>query len=83
MDYEDRERGVWIFKEEQPPCEPIVDLLTDNPAYAQNLNRLGNEGWELVSVQPLLRGITRLAGYVGIGYSITAGYYLFWKRAVE
>src|SRR5262245_11939397 len=82
MDYESADRGVWIFKEELPPREPIVESLTDNLAYTQNLNRLGNEGWELVSVQPLLKGVWRGEGNSGLGYSLTAGYYLFWKRAV-
>jgi len=82
MDYESADRGVWIFKEELPPREPIVESLTDNLAYAQHLNRLGNEGWELVSVQPLLKGVWRGEGNSGLGYSLTAGYYLFWKRAV-
>jgi hypothetical protein len=83
MDYESVERGVWVFKEEQPPREPIVESLTDNPAYAQHLNRLGNEGWELVSAQPLLRSVWVEQTYGGAGYSLTAGYYLFWKRAIE
>jgi hypothetical protein len=83
MDYECADRGVWIFKEELLPHKPIVESLTDNPAYAQNLNRLGNEGWELVNVQPLLKGVWRVGGRSGLGYSLTAGYYLFWKRAVE
>jgi hypothetical protein len=71
-----------MFKEELPPHEPIVESLIDNPAYAQNLNRLANEGWELVNVQPLLKGVWRGEGDSGLGYSLTAGYYLFWKRAV-
>jgi hypothetical protein len=88
VDYESVERGVWVFKEEQPPCEPIVESLTDSPDYAQQMNRLGNEGWELVAAQPILRGITVQMGHgppgqFGYGYSLTAGYYLFWKRAIE
>ncbi len=31
MDYESADRGVWIFKVELPPREPIVESLTDNP----------------------------------------------------
>jgi hypothetical protein len=81
MDYESEESGNWVFKVKQPPRRPIVESLTDNPAYAQHLNRLGNEGWELVSAQPLLRGVWIAQGYGGMGYSLTAGYYLFWKRA--
>ena len=83
MSYKSEETGVWVFKERQPPHIPIVESLTDNPAYAEHLNRLGNEGWELVNAQPLLKGVYRLHGHTGMGYSLTAGYYLFWKRAVE
>jgi len=81
--YEKEESGAWLFKEVRPPRRPIVESLTDNPAYAEHLNRLGNEGWELVNVQPLLKGVLKELGTGGIGYSLTAGYYLFWKRAVE
>lgn len=82
MSYESEESGGWLFKKERPH-KPIIESLTANPVYDQYLNRLGNEGWELVSVQPLLKGIWKALGYAGIGYSLTAGYYLFWKRAVE
>jgi hypothetical protein len=82
MSYERGESGVWVFKEQRPPREPIVESLTCNPAYEEQLNRLGNEGWELVSTQPLLKGVWNVWGNTGMGYSLTAGYYLFWKRAI-
>jgi hypothetical protein len=82
--YQSEERGIWVFKENEPPRNPIIESLTDNPAYAQHLNRLGNEGWELVGAQPLLKGVLKEYVYKSVaGYSLTAGYYLFWKRAVE
>ena len=81
--YEKEESGRWLFKEVRPPRKPLIESLTDNPEYAHHMNRLGSEGWELVNAQPLLRGVWNAPGYGGIGYSLTAGYYLFWKRAVE
>jgi hypothetical protein len=81
--YEKEERGAWLFKEVRPLRMPIIESLNDNPEYARHLNRLGDKGWELVNAQPLLKGVWRQDGYAGIGYSLTAGYYLFWKRAVE
>ena len=81
--YEKEERGAWLFKEVKPPRKPIIESLTDNPAYAEHLNRLGNEGWELVNAQPLLKGVWIMQGNTGIGYPLTAGYYLFWKRSGE
>jgi hypothetical protein len=44
---------------------------------------MGQDGWELVSVRPLLLGVGQAIGYAGLGYSLTAGYYLFWKRVIE
>lgn len=69
------------FKEEQsflsnPPQTPDIDSMLDDADYQRHLREMGAEGWELVSVQPLLKGvITGVAAY-----AITAGYFLFWKR---
>jgi hypothetical protein len=42
---------------------------------------MGRQGWELVTVQPLLKGIyAKGNAQVGFGYSLTAGYYFFWKK---
>ncbi|MGH9854808.1 MAG: hypothetical protein ACREBD_33675 [Blastocatellia bacterium] len=76
------EKGDWLFKEADSPHEPIVESLTGNPAYEQHLKRMGNEGWELVSVQSLLKGVVKMYPTTGMGYSLTAGYYLFWKREI-
>jgi len=80
--YEKQEAGGWLFKEEQPPHKPIVESLTSNPAYEQHLKRMGNEGWELVSVQTLLKGVYKTYSTTGMGYPLTAGYYFFWKRVI-
>ncbi|MGI8996862.1 MAG: hypothetical protein ACR2GW_09360 [Pyrinomonadaceae bacterium] len=85
--YEQEERGVWIFKSKKPTVAPNPASLYDDPEYQRLLREKGDAGWELVSVQPLLRGAysyqpTPNASY-GFGYSLTAGYYLFWKRVVE
>ena len=81
--YEKDESDRWLFKEIRPPRIPIIESLTANPEYEHHMNRLGSEGWELVNVQPLLKGVRDALGNSGMGYSLTAGYYLFWKRAVE
>jgi hypothetical protein len=81
--YKKEESGAWVFKESHPPRIPIVESLTRNPDYEQHLKQMGRDGWELVSVQPLLLGVTQIYASAGIGYSLTAGYYLFWKRAIE
>jgi hypothetical protein len=56
------------------------------------MSEMGEEGWELVAVQAVLKGIYNHnkefswmgaggggAGY-GFGYSITDGFMLFWKK---
>jgi hypothetical protein len=52
-----------------------------------HMQDMGSKGWELVNVQPLLRGIYKYnkdnASGFGLGYSLTAGYYLFWKKQTE
>jgi hypothetical protein len=60
--------------------EPIIESLTGNPAYKEHLEYMGNQGWQLVSVQPLLKGVGGVLGSAGYGYSLTEGYYLFWSR---
>lgn len=74
--------GGLLMKKLSLPRNPIIESLTANTAYAEHLNRLGSAGWELVNVQPLLKGVRETYGYEGIAYSLTAGYYLFWKRSV-
>lgn len=73
-----------IFKKDAPQVEPIPESLYDNAQYMQHLAEMGENEWELLSVQTLLRGMYHCqrdsdSGY-GFGYSLTAGYYLFWKR---
>jgi hypothetical protein len=83
--YQEEEGGGWlgIGKKISLPRIPIIESLTGNPGYEEQLNRLGSTGWELVNVQPLLRGVREAIGYQGIAYSLTAGYYLFWKRSLN
>jgi hypothetical protein len=67
--------------------KPKLPLLTDDSNCQDHLNQMGRECWELVSVQPLLfgdyyygHGKTNLSAY---GYSLTFGYYFFWKKAIQ
>ena len=69
------------------PANPDPDSLLNNPEYENTLREMGKDGWELVSVQPLLRASHAVVnsintGQAGLSSSITAGYYLFWKRVV-
>ncbi|MDE2394402.1 MAG: hypothetical protein KGM91_03105 [Burkholderiales bacterium] len=83
--YDKEQRGVWLFKEDLLPTTPNPGSLYNNPEYQKHMAAMGKAGWELVSVQPLLRGVSQYDKSehcsFGLGYSLTAGYYLFWKRA--
>jgi hypothetical protein len=80
--------GKWIFKHESPlPVSPDIHSLFNSDTYSEQLLQMGHDGWELVSVQSLLRGVHHSpggseAGGSGISYSLTAGYYCFWKRVL-
>ncbi|HHQ2636225.1 TPA: hypothetical protein ACSPLI_005421, partial [Pseudomonas aeruginosa] len=40
--------------------EPDINALLGDPLRWEKVQRLGQEGWELVSVQPLMRGVTEI-----------------------
>lgn len=84
--YEREKRGLWIFQQDALPISPAPGSLYADPQYQAHLNDMGKEGWELVSVQDLLRGVYQYKEgsnkAFGLGYSLTAGYFLFWKRQV-
>lgn len=76
---------AYFIDEKQPfmvgtglPTDPNPGSFDYNTDYMEEITRFGSEGWELVSVQPLLRGCYNDA--TGVSYSLTAGYYMFWKR---
>ena len=77
-----------IFKGTPLPSIPNPDSLLNNPEYHRLLRDMGDAGWELVTVQPLLRAAyavkkVLLYGGAGVSTSVTAGYYFFWKRVIE
>jgi hypothetical protein len=77
-----------VFDSKPMPANPDPDSLIDNREYESSLREMGDDGWELVSVQPLLRASHTVVnspstGQAGLSSSVTAGYYLFWKRAVQ
>jgi len=61
-----------------------IDSLIGNERYENMLEEMGEQGWELVSVQSVLRGeydYDRISeGGYGYGYSLTDGYMFFWKK---
>jgi hypothetical protein len=84
VEYPIVERGRWIFKGSSLPHTPEESSLYANPEYQEQMRFMGEEGWELISVQPLLEGVYAFPKSIGaIAYSVTAGYYFFWKRVIE
>src|SRR5262245_41611371 len=84
--YQEEDGGGFHLTKISLPRNPIIESLTGNLEYAEHLNRLGSAGWELVNVQPLLKGVREILDRSegnAIGYSLTAGYYMFWKRSVD
>ena len=87
VQYEQRSAHREGHEEALPDIDPLAESLLENPDYAEHLALMGNDGWELASVQPLLRGVyeadSSTSGGYGFGYSLTAGFYLFWKKEYE
>jgi hypothetical protein len=76
-----------LFKRKGLLSSPDVASLTNNPNFDQLFRRMGQDGWELVCAQPLLQGVyersTNMNQSYGLGFSITVGYYFFWRRAIS
>jgi hypothetical protein len=80
--YQEGGRGS-IFRGPALVTEPEPASLSQDANFERLYCQMGQDGWELVSVQPLLRGQYATGGGFpyGLGYAITAGYYFFWKRS--
>jgi hypothetical protein len=78
--------GFWVFKRNSPlPSLPVPESLLTADEYQKEMNEMGGQGWELVSVQSLLRGVHHVphgntATGAVVSYPLTAGFYFFWKR---
>ncbi|HBO8416230.1 TPA: hypothetical protein L5A77_004159 [Pseudomonas aeruginosa] len=67
--------------------EPDMNALLGDPLRWEKVQRLGQEGWELVSVQPLMRGVTEIGNQNTQGWAwgvaLPVSYLLFFKRATS
>jgi hypothetical protein len=52
----------------------------DNVLFQEHINEVGNDGWKLVSFQPILKGIYGRANDAGYGFSITEGFVIMWEK---
>ena len=76
-----------LYKDAQISTQPDPASLWTSRDYENHFRYMWQDGWDLVNVQPLLQGHSLSRGAAnrsyGYGFSITAGYYFFWKRTNE
>lgn len=79
--------GVLMFKSTEVTFEPDLVQLLQHDKFQVLLGPLGAEGWELVSVQPLCRGETKIGNQNAqgwaYGFAMPVGYLLFFKRETQ
>lgn len=75
-----------LFKSTNETTEPDIQAYLHSPESLAALNRHGQEGWELVSVQPINRGHDQVGNQNAqgwaFGYALTTGFLLFFKRSL-
>jgi len=89
LTYRVQERGWLIFKQEVQTGTPDINAFLADTDRQARLQVLGAEGWELVSVQPVLEGRAQIGQQTtegnqgwGVGYAVATGFLLFFKRAI-
>ncbi|WP_256823601.1 MULTISPECIES: hypothetical protein [unclassified Pseudomonas] len=87
LDYIIRTKKLLIFKSEEPTTEPDIQGFLQSSGNSQRLTQLGQEGWELVSVQPVVRGEVKIGNQNAQGWAygiaLPTGYLLFFKRHIS
>ena len=82
-----RTKKLFMFKSEEPTTEPDTQRFLEDPERQQRLSQLGSDGWELISVQPVLRGEVQIgnqnAQSWAYGMALPTGYLLFFKRPIS
>jgi hypothetical protein len=66
--YKTATTGV-LFKSTNPTFEPDVRAYLDAPESIETLNAYGRDGWELVSVQQVLRGHEQIGNQNAQGWA--------------
>ena len=87
LNYLVRTKKLFMFKSEEPSTEPDVQGFLQDPEHQQRLAQLGQEGWELISVQPVVRGEVQIGNQNAQGWAygiaLPTGYLLFFKRSIQ
>ena len=89
LTYRVQERGWLLFKHEEQTGTPDIAAFLADPERQTRLQALGADGWELVSVQPVLEGRAQVGQQTaqgnqgwGVGYAVATGFLLFFKRLI-
>jgi hypothetical protein len=84
LTYKTKTAGISLFKRDEPTLDPDVEGYLEDPGRSDRLNDLGQHGWELVAVQPVLRGETKVGNQNAQGWAyglaLPVGYLMFFKR---
>lgn len=80
-------KKIVFGKEGEIPTYPDISGFLGSEEHQKQLNEMGSKGWELVSVQQVLRGMYQYNAAAdtsyGFGYSLTAGFMFFWKKTKD
>lgn len=84
LDYEKPSKGLLSFLTGSPslPMHPRAAEFVRSDEYQSHLKSMGDAGYDLVSVQDVPRAVLSSAGKqdAPIQYTVTAGFFFFWKR---
>lgn len=83
--YTERTSGVLIFKSKELPLEPDIEMFFAEKGAKNHMREIEAEGYELVTVQPLLKAVVQQnkdhgPQAYGFAFPLTAGFVLFWRR---
>ncbi|WP_016969208.1 hypothetical protein [Pseudomonas tolaasii] len=82
-----RTKKLFMFKSEEPTTEPDTQGFLQDQERQQRLAQLGREGWELISVQPVVRGEIKVGNQNAQGWAygiaLPTGYLMFFKRPLH
>ena len=82
--YRVQTKGFLLFKTEEPTTEPDICAFLQDQEYKERLARLGRDGWELVTVQTVVKGEIKVGNQNAQAWAyaiaLPTGYLMFFKR---
>lgn len=83
LPYRTSSRGIF-FKTEEATTEPDIPTFLHSTGSQALMNKRGQEGWDLVSTEPVMRGHTQIGNQNvqgwALGFALPIGYLMFFKR---